>query len=287
MGYAHIDNLYRPEAQGILMFREVFAMEKVHGTSAHVAFRDGGLHLSPGGESAVKFAALFDAEALKAKFEAAGHPSVTVYGEAYGGKCQAQAWRYGPNLKFVAFDVQIGDMWLTVPEAEAFVLGLGLEFVPYTRVSTDLDVLNAARDAPSQQAKRNGVAGDHPMEGVVLRPILGFRDQYGHRICAKHKRDEERETATPRSVVDPGKLAVLTEATAIANEWVTPTRLQHVLDKLPADISVRDTPKVIAAMQEDVAREGAGEFTPSKEAMQAIGKRAAKLFQDHLKGAFK
>lgn len=31
MGYAHLINLYRPEAQVILMFKEVWAMEKIHG----------------------------------------------------------------------------------------------------------------------------------------------------------------------------------------------------------------------------------------------------------------
>ena len=35
MGYRHIDNLYKN--QDILLFRECFALEKIHGTSANVA----------------------------------------------------------------------------------------------------------------------------------------------------------------------------------------------------------------------------------------------------------
>jgi len=31
MGYAHIVNLYRPEAQTILLFKECYALEKIHG----------------------------------------------------------------------------------------------------------------------------------------------------------------------------------------------------------------------------------------------------------------
>ena len=38
MGYLHIENLYRPIAQSILLFREVYALEKIHGTSAHVGW---------------------------------------------------------------------------------------------------------------------------------------------------------------------------------------------------------------------------------------------------------
>lgn len=35
MGYLHIDNLYKN--RDILLFRECWALEKVHGTSAHYA----------------------------------------------------------------------------------------------------------------------------------------------------------------------------------------------------------------------------------------------------------
>ena len=41
MGYMHIDNLYKN--QDVLMFREAYALEKIHGTSAHVAYGPGGL----------------------------------------------------------------------------------------------------------------------------------------------------------------------------------------------------------------------------------------------------
>lgn len=84
-------------------------------------------------------------------------------------------------------------------------------------------------------------------------------------------------------MVDPAQQAVLTAASSIALEWVTETRLAHVLDKLPPSINIEGTKDVIAAMIEDVVREGAGEFVDTKEARQAIGKRAADLFRTHLK----
>lgn len=282
MGYMHIQNLYRE--QTVLMFREVYALEKIHGTSAHVSWNEGNLHFFSGGEKHDNFVKLFDAEALRAKFKELGHEKVIIFGEAYGGKQQGMAHRYGKNLKFVAFDVKIGDHWLDVPNAAGVVEKMGLEFVHYVKVSTDLASLDAERDAPSEQARRNGVEGDQPREGVVLRPLREFRDNSGERIISKHKRPEERETKTPREVGDPTKLAVLEAADAIAEEWVTPTRLEHVLDKL-GDVGISDTPKVIAAMIEDVTREGHGEIVDTKEARKAIGAMAAKLFKKRLQKA--
>ncbi len=282
MGYMHIKNLYAD--QRILLFKECYALEKIHGTSAHVAWVDGTVRLSSGGERPERFAGIFDLPALAEAFAAIGYPKVTVYGEAYGAKQQAQAWRYGPQLRFVAFDVKIDDRWLTVPEAEKLVARLGLEFVHYARVITELTMLDMMRDAPSTQARRNGVADDQPREGVVLRPLQEFYDEGGERIIAKHKRDEERETASPRRVVDPAQQTVLTAAAAIAAEWVTPTRLAHVLDKLPPDRGIEHTREVIAAMIEDVEREAGAEIVPSREARAEIGRATAKMFKTSLHG---
>jgi len=285
MGYLHVDNLYKN--QHILMFRECYALEKIHGTSAHVAFRDHSVRLSSGGEKPSRFEALFDMAALTEKFRALGHDPVVVYGEAYGGSQQGQKWRYGDKLRFIAFDVQVGDLWLAVPQAHDVADKLGIEFVHYRKVTTDLPSLDAERDAPSEQARRNGIAGDQPREGVVLRPPVELKGNDGSRIICKHKRDEERETKEPRKVVDPALMAVLTKATEIADEWVTPTRLEHVLDKLGPDVQIERMRDVIAAMTEDVLREGAGEIVDSREARGAIGKKTAELFKVRLKAALR
>ena len=216
-----------------------------------------------------------------------GHPEVTVFGEAYGGRQQAQSHRYGKQLRFVAFDVKVGDHWLDVPNAQQVALRLGLDFVHFVKVPTDLASLDAQRDAPSEQARRNGIEAPQTREGVVLRPVREFRDNNGDRIISKHKNDIERETKTPRDVaVDPAKLQVLAAAEAIAEEWVTPTRLDHVLDKLPG-AGMQDTPKVIAAMIEDVVREGKDEIVDSKDARRAIGSATAKLFKKRFTEALK
>jgi len=74
MGYMHIENLYRN--QTILMFRECYALEKLHGTSAHIRWSDGKVHFRHGGEKRENFIALFDESALAAAFETIGHPIV-------------------------------------------------------------------------------------------------------------------------------------------------------------------------------------------------------------------
>lgn len=283
MGYLHIDNLYKNQI--VLLFRECYALEKIHGTSAHVSWKDGHVQFSSGGEKHSRFVSLFDEATLTAAFAALGHEKVCVYGEAYGGSQQGQKWRYGDKLRFVAFDVEIGDLWLAVPQAHDVAEKLGIEFVHYKKISTDLLLLDAERDAPSEQAKRNGIEDDKPREGVVLRPLIELRGNDGARIICKHKRDEERETATPRKVVDPALLAVLTRATEIADEWVTPTRLAHVLDKLGPGVGIERMRDVIAAMTEDVLREGAGEIVDGREARGAISKKTAELFKAKLKAS--
>ncbi len=58
MGYLHIDNLYKN--QEILMFKECYALEKIHGTSAHITWNSPALTYSSGGEKHERFVALFE-----------------------------------------------------------------------------------------------------------------------------------------------------------------------------------------------------------------------------------
>lgn len=282
LGYLHIENLYR--SQEVLAYKEAYCLEKIHGTSAHIAW-DGELRFFSGGNKHDPFVALFDQAKLRAGFVTIGQPSVVVFGEGYGGKCQGMSARYGKDPRFVAFDVKVGDLWLAVPEAEKIVLSLGLEFVHYVRCEATVARFDMERDAPSEQARRNGVEGNQPREGVVIRPLTEVRKNNGERVIAKHKRDDERETRTPRPVTDPEKWKVLANAKEIAREWVTPLRLEHVLDKMPGATGVEQTGAVIAAMHEDIFREGSGEVVDSSEARAEIGRATALLFKAKLKSA--
>jgi len=285
MGYLHIDNLYK--SQDILMFKEVFAMEKIHGTSASVKFIAGELTFFSGGEKHDKFVALFNKEELVEKFRAQGIEAAVIFGEAYGGKQQGMSDTYGKVLKFIAFDVFLGEHWLSVPQAEEIVKALGLEFVPYTKITTELETIDKERDAMSVQAVRNGITEPKIREGIVLRPLVELKKNNGSRIIAKHKRDEFGERQTPQKVVDPEKLKVLQEANAIADEWVTMERLKHVLDKLPPETGMEQTGDVIKAMVEDIIREAKGEIVESHEANRAIGKKTALMFKQFFKDKLK
>lgn len=184
MGYLHILNLYAD--QTILKFKECYALEKIHGTSANINYSNGTVNLFSGGEKYEKFAALFNKEALKEKIESLGIEKIHIHGEAYGGKQQGMSATYGQDLKFIVFDVKIGDSWLDVPDAEKIALSLGLQFVHYEKVDTELETLNAQRDKDSVQAIRNGMGEGKHTEGIVLRPITEMNLKNGSRVIAKH-----------------------------------------------------------------------------------------------------
>jgi len=304
MGYMHINNLYKD--QTVLMFKELYALEKLHGTSANlsyhknpeVKFTDPGttsqfratvknspscvVTMFSGGASIVLFEQLVNMQDFANACDAMNIESMVVHGELYGGSQQKQAYRYGPDLKFGVFDININGTWLTVPDAADVAAKLGLEFVHYDKIPGTPEACDEARDKKSVQAYRNGMGMDKFMEGVVLRPLTEVTDSRGNRVMAKHKRPEERETATDRKVEDPAKLAVLSDALEIANEWVTETRLDHVLDKIPG-AGLRETGQVLKAMLEDVFREAGLEIIDTKEARDAITTKTRMMFHARVK----
>ncbi len=201
-----------------------------------------------------------------------------MYGEAYGGKLMKMAETYGPDLRFVAFEVKIGDVFLNAPNAEDVCAKLGIEFVHWVVIPVTLESIHAECLKDSVQAVRNGMGEGHKREGVVLRPLIELRKNNDERIIVKYKRDDFKETKTNRPI-DAEKLKVLEDAQAIADEWVTPMRLAHVLDNFPRPLDVSQTGVLVKAMVEDVMREGKGEIVDSKEARTAIGRKTAQIFK--------
>lgn len=286
MGYLHIDNLYRNNT--IMQFKQCYALEKIHGTSAHIQWSKGHVSYYSGGEKHDNFVALFDTEKLTKLFLESEYPEdviIRIHGEAYGGKQQGMKHTYGDKLCFIAFDVRIGDNWLDVPKAEDYCTKFGIEFVPYELIPTTEEALNYERDRDSTVAIRRGMGTGHIREGVVLRPPFEVKFNSGARCISKHKRDEFRETKSPRIGIDPEKLKVLEKAEAIAEEWVVPMRLQHVMDKMFLDgiqPDMKDVPNIIKNMIEDIYREAKGEIIEGKEVQKAIGNKTVKLFKHYL-----
>lgn len=285
MGYMHINNTYKD--QTILLFKECYALEKIHGTSANISWRNESITFSSGGESHSKFCSLFDKNKLSEKLQNRfGNVEVIIYGEAYGGSQQKMSETYGKDLKFIVFDVYTADKFLDVPDAEMVASELGLEFVSYCRIPATIESLNSERDKPSVQAVRNGITTPKPREGVVLRPIYEFTNKYGERVISKHKGSEFAERKNvPEISKDNQK--VLDDANSIAEEWVVANRLDHVLDKLGNPTDIKAVGSVIQAMIEDVLREANGEIVVSKEVRKAISNKTAVLFTNRIKGEFK
>lgn len=275
MGYLHILNVYADKT--IFMFKECFALEKINGSSGHIQYKveTNTIHFHGPGVSNEVFVSLFPTN-IKDKLAEFG-TDIIIHGENYGGKMQAMSATYGKAPKFIAFDVLLDGKWQDVPTAEKIVTDLGLEFVYYKKITTDLYNINAERDADSTQAIRNGMGNGHKREGVILRPIVEMSLATGDRVIYKHKRDEFRETASPRIISDD-QLQVLKDAEAIALEWVTTTRMQHVLDKIPGH-NTSQLKAIIDAMIEDVLREGKNEIVDSKEARKAISQRTVSLYK--------
>lgn len=299
MAYASIDNLYK--AQRILEEPECYALEKLDGCSAwctytkevsdytdnHGVKTTGHFHYHGGNLIGVVLRSLLGGEQFEETLCRFLGDKVTVYGEAYGGKIQKCADRYGPATKFCAFDIMVDESWLTVPEAEAAARSLRLEFVHYKRIPTKLSAIDAEKDAISEQAIRNGMTTCEGTfirrEGVILRTIDEKLDHRGNRIIVKHKRAEERETKTER-VVDTTKLEILKSARAVAEEWCTLNRLVgHILPKLEGEvIDMSRTREVISAMINDIHKEGDGEFEPGPTVNAEIGKRTGQLLKQYL-----
>lgn len=280
MGYIHINNLYR--SKEILMMKKGYSLEKIHGTSANIHY-DGvkTLRFFSGGASHELFVKLFDEEKLLKKFQELFNEPVTVYGEAYGGKMQGMSATYGKDLKFVAFDVKIGKCWLDVLNANDVTIKLGLEFVDYKLITTTLKNIDAERDRDSTQAIRNGMGSGKLREGIVLRPLIELTKNNGERLMCKHKRDEFRETKTPRIVSDK-ELQILKDADKIAEEWTTAERLRHILDKIQCKLEDKSIGLVIKAMVEDIYREGKDELVESSATNKAIAKKTVKLFKNYM-----
>jgi len=282
MGYLHICNLYK--YKHIFLFKECYALEKIHGTSTHIGWKceKKVLHFFSGGENHEKFLNLFDKDFLTQKFEEIfPNQDVIIFGEAYGGKQQGMSHTYGKELKFIGFDVKIDDNWLNVPSANRVCDNFNIEFVAWSKTEVDIEKLTVLRDSPSIQAERNGCGNNKKREGIVIRPLIEMKINNNERVICKYKSDEAMETKTKRDITEE-QLQILTEANEIAEEWVTSMRLEHILQKFPQELEMKFIPDIISAMIEDVYREGKDELVESRETTKAIGTKTVKLFKQKL-----
>ena len=106
---------------------------------------------------------------------------VCLYGEGYGGKIQKAGATYGPEQRFVLFDVKIGDWWLQRKDVEEIAEKFCIECVP---------VVGAGPLSRMIEEVREGVTsrwGDFQAEGYVARPTAELCSRNGQRIITKVK----------------------------------------------------------------------------------------------------
>jgi len=305
MGYRKIPNLYKDNR--IFDFKDCYALEKIHGSSAHVtitrkrelmlgclqknATMNDEVNYFCGGCNAIVFKEIFDTQKILELFEENfpkeakdGEHTIQFYGEGYGGKMQKMSGTYGPDLKFIVFEVLLNNQILKVPQGEKLAKKFGLEFVSYKMLKNfTVEDLNTQRDAESVQAIRNGMGTGKTSEGIVIRTINELNDYYGHTIITKHKSEKFSELKTPRKVTrTPQELAVIREAKLIAEEWCTPMRLEHILQKYPKLPDMTETGNIIKTMQQDIYTEGKGEIVECRDTLGAIARKTARLFKEKL-----
>lgn len=285
MGYRKIPNLYKN--QEILAFRKCYATEKVHGTSAHVSYDGETKEIRYfSGESKPAFEAFFDKPKLKELFEALEleTANITVYGECYGGKVQGMSSTYGKEVRFIVFEVRINEYWQNVDRAKYWADRLELEFVPYKIIPATIKRFDAERAKFSEVAERRGCGTDKKREGIVLRPLIEYQHQNGGRLLAKYKNEIFSERKSKRDTKSDPKLQLLkSNAKEAAEEWVTPMRLLHVLDKISGEVKdMTRTREVIGEMLEDVIAESQNELAVSDQLRCAISARTGKILKQYL-----
>lgn len=109
-----------------------------------------------------------------------GENIVTLYGEGYGAGIQ-KGGLYRPDVSFILFDVQIGDIWLKRESVADIAAAFGIDVVPYLGVGDLEDAINIVKAKPMSRI------GTAPMEGIVARPETEVLDRMGRRVIVKIK----------------------------------------------------------------------------------------------------
>jgi hypothetical protein len=104
-----------------------------------------------------------------------------IYGEGCGGKIQNGSATYGPEQRFIAFDVMVdGVYWSEM--AFCGVCGvLGIDSAPLIDICSIDDMIEKCRNGIKSKL------GDFEAEGVVGRPPVELMDSRGNRIITKMK----------------------------------------------------------------------------------------------------
>jgi Rnl2 family RNA ligase len=291
--YPHLESVYKvPELQ---WFTRVIATEKVHGTNARIQLGDGILRVGGRNEELSERNTNFgfynwvmdSADVWRQRFMRVfpDREDIIIYGEWFGPGIQ-KGVQYGVEKQFRAFDVRIGGSLLDYADFISVCDQLDIPRMPLVYDGPfDLEALLDLRHKVSVVGQAAGVTDpENTWEGIVLRPPIMLRNKRGEWVMAKLKDEafEERKSLkkSPMAPVDH------TEAIAFAEEWVTPMRLEHVLQQareqqVPID-SMQGMGSILRLMAADVLRESGTPKDQWKLYGSHVAKQTKELFQTYL-----
>ena len=114
-----------------------------------------------------------------------------IFGETYGKGMQKPGGRYcKDHLKFICFDIKVGDVWLKRDAVEDICKKLGIDVVPYLGEMTLDEAIEKVKAGFLSQVSEDPTL---EAEGVVLRAPLGILDRMGRRIITKVKTKDFRD----------------------------------------------------------------------------------------------
>jgi len=159
--------------------------EKVDGTNIRIQYVNGELQFNGKTDNAQIPAPLvahllhvFD---LACFIDAFKDTDACLYGEGYGGKIQKAGATYGPEQRFVLFDVKIGNFWLDREDVEDIALKMRVPVVPIIGQGTLGEMVEITRKGI------RSVWGNFEAEGIVARPATELKTRRGERLITKIK----------------------------------------------------------------------------------------------------
>ena len=158
--------------------------EKVDGTNIRLIWD--GAKATVGGRTDSAQISTFLLKSLEPYLErlpvAFGETPAVVYGEGFGAKIQKGGVNYiADRADFVAFDVRVGNVWLSRDNVEDVGEQLGCSSVPVLGYGTLHDAVRMCQEGFDSRW------GAFPAEGIVARPEVELLTRRGYRIITKIK----------------------------------------------------------------------------------------------------
>lgn len=309
--YPHIENI--EEVSEILDLPEVIITEKVHGSQMRIGVVDGKLRF---GGRKLEFANIspdskdgqgFVSWALDAGFDKrfmenvpAGQ-DVILYGEWHGSGTPKKGWpqiqkgiRYIAGNDFRIFDVRVDGKFLRQSQVKEWAAKVGLKTMPELyRGKPAQDVFDSLIDTMSRVGAENGIEDkENTIEGIVIRPFEFMWRPDRSPLMAKYKVGKwaERASAQRHPRTQPKSRIDISGAKEFALEFVTETRMDHVLDQLrEAGIAIDKTAigEVMKRMGQDIKREGANALIDAgiewRDASPHVTRLAKEMFLKRIK----